>query len=320
MGARFRRIKDLDGIDEGTGPMDAGIVVSLQRPSLVFLENGAGLHVRSNHPKNVSVTEITAIDSPELVDFKSDKRVDVAAAVAKTKSGSTRLFKVSASSVVGDHGTVISATNAGADKNEAKLKVLVLQQKPLKVSLRQIQVYSDETKKNVVLSSKEKFDPDAIRDHINWVWDRQANISFALGKTDPALIVSLAPGAEGPSRTSDADTRALVSQKDSDAHLTIFFAHKAFDPPKNSHTPWQFSKNGYTAAEKGFCVVADGRLEFTVEHEIGHFLGALDARGKFVKDFGHSSGNNIMNIEIASNGIIPFDMAKIFNKGFNPEK
>jgi hypothetical protein len=140
------------------------------------------------------------------VDFKSDKRADIAAAVAKTKSGSTRLYRVSASSVVGDHGTFISATNPRTDASVAKLNVLVLLQKALKVSLRQIQVY--DSRKNVVLSSRDKFDPDAIRDHINWVWERQTNISFSLGKTDAAGDVFLAPGAEGPSRINDAGPRA----------------------------------------------------------------------------------------------------------------
>jgi hypothetical protein len=74
--------------------------------------------------------------------------------------------------------------------------------------------------------------------------------------------------------------------------------------------------HGYTRAEQGFCVVADDRLAFTIEHEEGHFLGALDAKGKFVADFPHSNGNNIMNISGVSNSIIPASMATVFNKGF----
>jgi hypothetical protein len=43
---------------------------------------------------------------------------------------------------------------------------------------------------------------------------------------------------------------------------------------------------------------------------------AIDKRCKYEKDFGHSSGRHIMNPEIASNGIITFELATVFNKGF----
>ena len=52
-------------------------------------------------------------------------------------------------------------------------------------------------------------------------------------------------------------------------------------------------------------MVADNPVDFTVEHEEGHFLGALDEGGKFVADFGHSSGHHMMNPDDVPNGIIP---------------
>jgi hypothetical protein len=110
---------------------------------------------------------------------------------------------------------------------------------------------------------------------------------------------------------------ALSKNCDSGADLTIFFSQKAFDPQgTKTSAPWTFGVRAYTRAERGFCVISDDPLAFTIEHEEGHFLGALDAAGKFAAAFPHSSGNNIMNISGASNGIIPASMATVFNKGF----
>jgi hypothetical protein len=63
-------------------------------------------------------------------------------------------------------------------------------------------------------------------------------------------------------------------------------------------------------------VVADNPVDFTVEHEEGHFLGALDEGGKFVAHFGHSSRHHMMNAADVPNGIIPATMAIVFSKGF----
>jgi hypothetical protein len=151
--------------------------------------------------------------------------------------------------------------------------------------------------------------------HMNTVWTPQTNIVFSLGRTDPAPIKEIAFDSGGPSRTNPDQAQALTNAKDQSADLTIFFAKSVFDPPIGSHTPWTFAKNGYTDAKDGFCAVADSRLEFTIEHEEGHFLGALDAKGQLEKDFGHSTGGDIMNIDIPSNGIIPLSMPKNSTRG-----
>src|SRR4029077_11220335 len=122
------------------------------------------------------------------------------------------------------------------------------------------------------------------------------NIVFSLGRTDPAPIKAFDSG--GPRRTNPDHAPALTNAEDQSADLTIFFAKSVFDPPAGSTTPWTFAKNGYTDAKNGFCAVADSRLEFTIEHEEGHFFGALNAKGQFEKDFGHSAGGDIMNIDI----------------------
>jgi hypothetical protein len=57
-------------------------------------------------------------------------------------------------------------------------------------------------------------------------------------------------------------------------------------------------------------------IDFTVEHEEGHVLGALDEGRKFVADFGHSSGHHMINPDDVPNSIIPAALATVFNKGF----
>lgn len=311
MTARFRQVSPFDGVDEGAGPLDATIIVPALGSSLVFLEGGPHLHVTSESPAVIpNPTEIKSVSSGKLTG------PNAASIEAALKSGAKRLFRVSAgSALAGKKGVAI---NAKSGKNhEARLQAIVLKSKPMKVSLRQIQVYTDDTRKNTALLSQGKFDPQAMLDHMNMVWTNQANITWSLGDRSPALIDAIDIRSEGPNRDNDAHNQALSANRDKDSDLTIFFSKKAFDPQgSKTSAPWTFGVNGYTRAERGFCVVADGRFEFTIEHEEGHFLGALDASGKFVADYPHSSGNNIMNVSGASNGIIPASMATDFNKGF----
>ena len=299
MTARFRQVKDLGGVDEGSGPMDAGIVVPKGDSNLVFLENGKGL-TPVRDPRTITFEEITALSAND-----AQKLVGVSAGLNSGK----RLFRIGGSG----HGVFSMVNHKGGV--EAKLTVVVMPPKPMKVALRQILASKDKDGKTFAPLSKAKFDPAAILVHMNAVWTPQTNIVFSLGSTDPVSIKEIAFDSGGPSRINPDHAQALTNARDKGADLTIFFAKLVFDPPPTSHTPWNYAKNGYTDAKNGFCAVADGRLDFTIEHEEGHFLGALDAKGQFDKDFGHSTGQDIMNIDIPSNGIIPLSLAKKFNKG-----
>jgi hypothetical protein len=310
MVARFRQISPFGGVDEGAGPTDAKIIVPRDGSSMVFLEGGADLHVASDKP-SVVATPIKSLKGVSL------PGVNVSSIEAALKSGAKRLFQVSAGhALVGEKGVAINAKNRKGTP-EARLQAIVLKPKPMTVSLRQIQVYTDDTRKSMTILSQGAFDPAAMVDHMNLVYAHQANITWTLGKKDPVLVDAINLASGGPNRDSEAHNKALIAARDTGADLTIFFSRKAFDPQgSRTSAPWTFPVNGYTRAEFGFCVVADGHFDFTVEHEEGHFLGALDAGGKFVKDFGHSSVNDIMNVSGASNGIIPASMAIEFNKGF----
>jgi hypothetical protein len=305
MTARFRQVTDLDGVDEGKGPMDAGIVVPNGGSNLVFLENGKGLTPLPN-PRTITAQEVTALSGDDALKSLKDG-VPIGALHAGLNSGK-RLFRIGGSG----HSGTISMVN-GKGGAEAKLTVVLMPPKPIKVALRQILASKDG--KLFAPLSQGKFDPAAILAHMNAVWTPQTNIVFSLGSTDPVQIKEIAFDSGGPSRTNPDHAQALTKARDQGADLTIFFAKLVFDPPPTTHTPWNYAKNGYTDAKNGFCAVADGRLEFTIEHEEGHFLGALNAKGQYEKDYGHSGGQDIMNIDIKSNGIIPLAMAKIFNKG-----
>jgi hypothetical protein len=311
MAARFRQVSPFDGVDEGAGPLDATIIVPAHGSTLVFLEDGPHLHITSESSSvSPDPTEIKSVSSGKLTG------PNVASIDAALKSGAKRLFRVSAgNALAGKKGIAINAKSHKGP--EARLQAIVLKPKPMTVSLRQIQVYADDARTSTTLLSQGKFDPQAMLDHMNMVWANQANIIWSLGDQSPALIDAIDIRAEGPNRDNDAQNQALSAKRDKGSVLTIFFSKKAFDPQgAKTSAPWTFGVNGYTRAERGFCVVADGRLDFTIEHEEGHFLGALDASGKFVADYPHSSGNNIMNISGKSNGIIPASMATVFNKGF----
>jgi hypothetical protein len=317
MAARFRQIASFDGVDEGAGPLDAAVIVPSGGSSLVFLEGGPDLHVTSDAPSLVVVTEIKSFSGGDLISFLNDLGANVALTAAVLSSGAKRLFRVSGHAVAGKMGVAIRAKNRKRGTLEAQLQAIVLKAKPMKVSLRQIQVFADEGRKAATILSQGAFDPKAALEHMNLVWENQANVTWTLGRTDPALIDTIDIRSEGPNRDNDTQNKALSANCDQGADLTIFFSRKAFDPNGvRTSTPWNFAKSGYTHAKGGFCVVADNPVAFTVEHEEGHFLGALDEGGRFVADFPHSSGHHMMNPDDVPNGIIPARMAIIFNKGF----
>jgi hypothetical protein len=317
MTARFRRVALFDGVDEGAGPLQATAIVPLGGSSLTFLEGGSHLHVASDAQSQALVTEIKSFTGgADLQAFLNNLGANAALVAAVLGSGAKQLFQISGRALAGKAGVAIVGKNRKTGAPEAQLQAIILKPKPMTVSLRQIQVFTDDTRTTKAMLSQGKFDPQAMLDHMNTVWTHQAGVSWSLGRTDPALIDAINMRAEGPNRDDDAQTKALSANCDSSADLTVFFSRKAFDPNgAKTSAPWTFGVNGYTSAKQGFCVVADSRLEFTVEHEEGHFLGAFDAAGKFVADFPHSSGNNIMNVSGVSNGIIPASLATIFNKG-----
>lgn len=170
MAARFRQIVPFDGVDEGVGPLDAAVIVPSGGSSLVFLEGGPDLHVASDAPSQVAVTEVKSFSGGDLMSFLNDLGANVALTAAVLSSGAKRLFRVSGLAPAGKKGVAIRAKNRKRGTLEAQLQAIVLKAKPMKVSLRQIQVFADETRQTTTLLSQGAFDPKAALEHMNMVW------------------------------------------------------------------------------------------------------------------------------------------------------
>jgi hypothetical protein len=134
-------------------------------------------------------------------------------------SGAKRLFRVSGRAPAGEKGVAIRAKNRKRGTLEAQLQGIVLKAKPMKVSLRQIQVFTDDTRKSTTMLSRGTFDPKALLDHMNMVWANQANITWALGRTDPALIDAIDIRSQGPNRDNDMQNKALSANCDQGSDL-----------------------------------------------------------------------------------------------------
>jgi hypothetical protein len=192
MAARFRHVADFDGVDEGLTPFTANAIVPLGGSSLVFLEGGSNLHVASDAPSQAVVTEIKS--------FSSSQNLGVNSAFAL--SGGKQLFQISGRALAGAKGVTVRAKNRRTGTVEAQLKAIVLKPKPMKVSLRQIQVFTDDKRTTTTILSQRKFDPQAMLDHMNMVWTNQADVTWTLGRTDPALIDAIDIRTEGRTATT----------------------------------------------------------------------------------------------------------------------
>jgi hypothetical protein len=230
MAARFRQVAPFDGVDEGVGPLQAAAIVPLGGSSLVFLEGGSNLHVASDVPSQALVTEIKSFTGGDLQSFLNNLGANVALIASILGSGAKQLFQISGRALAGKNGVTIRAKNRKTGTLEAQLQAIVLKPKPMKVSLRQIQAFSDDSRTATAIVSQGKFEPQAMLDHMNMVWTNQAGVTWTLGRTDPALIDAIDIRSEGPNRDNDAQTKALSAGCDSGADLTIFFSRKAFDP------------------------------------------------------------------------------------------
>ena len=174
MTARFRQVAPFDGVDEGVGPLQAAAIVPLGGSSLVFLEGGSNLHVASDVPSQALVTEIKSFTGGDLQSFLNNLGANVALIASILGSGAKQLFQISGRALAGKNGVTIRAKNRKTGALEAQLQAVVLKPKPMKVSLRQIQVFTDDSRTATAILSQGKFEPQAMLDHMNMVWTNQA--------------------------------------------------------------------------------------------------------------------------------------------------
>ena len=76
--------------------------------------------------------------------------------------------------------------------------------------------------------------------------------------------------------------------------------------------------NGVTDASLGISLISDTRGDSTIAHEAGHYLGAVDDKGKFGKPYGHP-GSQAAEMLMKDGGAgrkIPYGRVSDFNKGY----
>src|SRR5262249_26147867 len=180
MGATFREVAPYTGVDESLPSGAQGIVVPSGGSTLVILQDGKGLDVRSSGPSKVLPHEFT----------KKQERTEAAKnpsnpseAAQRFGNGSWRIFRIKADKPVGLDTVTVDAKNSKG-KAEATLKVLVVEKKTVTVHIRPVHVNNG--KEFVRLG--QAADPKKLLDEMNAIWIPQANIYFELGRTDPAKI------------------------------------------------------------------------------------------------------------------------------------
>ena len=296
MAAKFREVTKYSGVDEDLSPNYQGIVVPLKGANPVMLGDGAGLTVRANLPSMVKVKEITSNYPASLT----------ADQTANLKSGALRLFEISADVVPGmDKAYVTAKDSKGVEK--AKLKVLVLRPRPATISIRP--VYAIQGTQEVLLT-KDSSGAQSLVDAMNAIWTPQANVVFTLESSAKAVIKGISPQATGVDITNAAIAKELIAAKGSAKGLTAFMVNQALDNGK--------VVNGVTDAKVGIALISDKRRDSTIAHEAGHYLGAVDDKGKFISTYGHpgSQAVEMLMRDGGSGSKIPYGMVPDFNNGY----
>jgi hypothetical protein len=300
MAAMFREVAAYSGVDENLPTGGEGIVVPSGGSTLVILEGGKGLDVRSTLPSKVHVYE-----------FKTKQERAVAAKNASNPSkaqqrfdnGSWRIFKIKADAPVGFDTVKVEAKDTKARKAEATLKVIVLDKKTVKVAIRPVQVRDGKQ----LVSLGNAADPKKLLNEMNAIWNPQANVYFELGRTDAATIEGLSPQADAIEMQKLP--KGFLDERDSGSALTFFLVRKVTD----GGTP----DNGATNAKERVALIADSRSDSTMAHEAGHFLGALNAEGKYDSEYGHPEKSQEMLMHANHIGKkIPYSAVLKFNYGY----
>lgn len=299
----FRQVLAYCGVDEHTATGNVGIVVPLRGSNVVILADGPTLHVESTVRPAVQVEEIT---DPRTHPIWS-KLIAATLSFENLKARAIRVFKVSANSLVGIDVAKVVAKNDRPSRVEATLKVLVVKQKLIKISIRPTQVRDGP--RNIVGFTNSNASAQSLLDQMNLVWEPQANIVFQLARTDPALIDGLSPTSAGADIQNSAMAASFKSNKDPAADLTVFLVRRAFDGA--------IPVSGVTDAKAGFALIGDNRSETTLAHEAGHFLGALNEHGKFSQRYGHQGTDpDLLMRDGGAGRKIPYGLVTDFNKGY----
>jgi len=222
----------------------------------------------------------------------------------------------------GQVGTTVRVAKTQKSKAEGSLRVVVLRPRPLKLSIRPVQVRNN--KGNLVYHCEKNYDSNVLLYRINAVWTPKANIVFEPASFDPAPLddqaaIAKALGSSNPNPTVppivEFDDFSDVFQKLKDkekpkADFTIFMVRRI--------THGGYSTYGVTNQKGGFALVSDdGRAEdeHTMPHEIGRYFGTLGKGALYGDD---NSSEDLLMSQGTDGTKAPFaDVIKFFNKNFN---
>jgi hypothetical protein len=301
MAANFREVSPYSGVDENLPTGGQGIVIPSGGSTLVILEDGRGLDVRSTLPSKIHVYEFTKRQERAGA---TQNASNPAEAMRRFDDDSWRIFRIKAGTPVGIDKVKVEAKNSKTGKADATLKVIVLEKKTLKIAIRQVQVRDG--KKLVNLGSTA--DPTNLKDEMNAIWNPQANVYFELGRTDPAPIDGISLQAE--SLEMQKLPKGFLDERDSGSALTFFLVGKVTNGGKVD--------KGATNAKEAFALIADSRSDSTMAHEAGHFLGSINAKGKYDSEYGHPEKSQEMLMHVDHTGKkIPYSAVTRFNYGYH---
>jgi hypothetical protein len=300
MAATFREVAAYSGVDENLPTGGQGIVVPSGGSTLVILEGARGLDVRSTIPSKVHVYEVKKrLERAEAARNASNP----SEAMRRFDDDSWRIFRIKADAPVGFDKVRVEAKNTKTHKAEATLKVIVLDNKTVKVAIRPAQVRDGRQ----LVSLGNAADPQKLLDEMNAIWNPQANVYFELGRTDAATIDGLSPQADAIEMQKLP--KGFLDERDSGSVLTFFLVRKV----TNGGTV----DNGVTNAKERISLIADSRSDSTMAHEAGHFLGALTAEGKYDSEYGHPEKSQEMLMHVHHIGKkIPYSAVTKFNYGY----
>ena len=237
-------------------------------------------------------------------------------------AGTPKFFQITAKGLAGEAGTKVRIARDRKAKAEESLRVVVLNPRPLKLSIRPVQVRGD--KGNLVFHCERNYDAKTLLSRINAVWTPQTNIVFSLASFDPAPLddqaaIAKATGNTGPKATVpriiEFDDFSEMFQKLRDREkpkgdFTIFLVHRL--------THGGNATFGTTNQKGGFALVSDdGRDDdqHSMPHEIGHFFGTV-AKGSLYGD--NNTSEDLLMSQGTDGTKIPFDdVTKYFNKNYN---
>jgi len=300
MAATFREVTAYSGVDENLPTGGQGIVVPSGGSTLVILQDGRDLDVRSTIPSKVNVYEFkTRQERAGAVRNASNP----SEAMRRFDDDSWRIFRVKADAPVGFDKVRVEAKRTKAHKAETTLKVIVLDKKTVKVAIRPAQVRDGKQ----LVSLGNAADAQKLLDEMNAIWNPQANVYFELGRTDAATIEGLSPQADAIEMQKLP--KGFLDERDSRSALTFFLVRKVTDGGT--------ADKGATNAKERVSLIADSRSDSTMAHEAGHFLGALTAEGKYDSEYGHPEKSEEMLMHVHHIGKkIPYSAIPKFNYGY----